>query len=107
MKNSYNSWGIAQIDTDEYKIIQKMQNERAKEALKSIDSGAHYRYEFKGVKLDPYRIMDLYKITHPAHQHALKKLLRAGRSVKDQKQDIQEVIDSLNRWLEMMQEDEK
>ena len=47
-----------------------------------------------------------YKITHPAHQHALKKLLRCGKSVKEQKQDIKEVIDSLTRWLEMIEEDE-
>ena len=69
------------------------------------DSGAHYRYSYRGVKMDPYRIIAVYGITHPAHQHALKKLLRAGRSVKNQRQDVQEVIDSLNRWLEMLDED--
>ena len=47
------------------------------------DSGAYYRKEFKGVKLDPYRILRVYGINHPAQQHAIKKLLRAGGSVKD------------------------
>jgi len=69
------------------------------------DLGAHYRYSFRGVALDPYRILDLYGITHPAHQHALKKLLRAGRSIKNQRQDINEVILTLQRWLAMMDED--
>jgi hypothetical protein len=69
------------------------------------DSGAHYRYNYRGVKLDPYRIISVYGITNPAHQHALKKLLRAGRSVKSERQDIREVIDSLSRWLEMIDED--
>ena len=72
---------------------------------KALD--AHYAYEFKGIRLDPYRIMQVYKkITHPAHQHAFKKLLRAGESVKPLKQDIREVIMTLERWLEMIEEEE-
>ena len=66
----------------------------------------HYKYSYKGIKLDPYRILKIYKITCPAQQHAIKKLLRAGNSVKDLKQDIQEVIDTLQRKLEMLEEDE-
>jgi hypothetical protein len=50
--------------------------------------------------------MSVYKITHPAHQHAIKKLLRVGASVKDLRQDIEETIVTLKRWLEMMDEDE-
>lgn len=67
-------------------------------------SGAHYKYEYKGIKMDPYRILDLYKITNPAQQHAIKKLLRAGSSVKSLHQDIDEVIVTLNRWKEMLAE---
>ena len=66
----------------------------------------HYNFKYKEIKIDPYRIMYEYKIVHPAHQHALKKLLRAGNSIKNLKQDIQEVIDSLERWIEMIDEDE-
>ena len=69
------------------------------------DSGSHYNFEYKGVLIDPYRIMKQYQITHPAHQHALKKLLRAGRGHKELRQDITEVLDSLYRWLDMMEED--
>lgn len=64
-----------------------------------------YNIQYKGVKLDPYRIMLAYGITHPAHQHALKKLLRAGRSHKTMHEDIEEVIESLKRWQEMIRED--
>lgn len=71
-----------------------------------VDSGRHYRYSYRGIKLDPYRIIHTYRITHPAHQHALKKLLRAGKSVKSLRQDIKEVQDALTRWLEMLDEDE-
>lgn len=73
----------------------------------SADSGRHYRYSYRGVKLDPYRIIDAYGITHPAQQHAIKKLLRAGKSVKSLRQDIQEVQDALTRWLEMLDEDQR
>ena len=70
------------------------------------DSGKHYRYSYRQIKLDPYRIIAVYGITHPAHQHALKKLLRAGKSVKSLRQDIREVQDALTRWLEMLDEDD-
>lgn len=66
---------------------------------------SYYKYSYKGIKLDPYRILDIYKITCPAQQHAIKKLLRAGNSVKELKQDIAEVIDTLKRKLEMLEED--
>lgn len=65
----------------------------------------HYKYDYKGIKLDPYRILTVYNVTCPAMQHAIKKLLRAGNSIKDLEQDIQEVIDTLKRKLEMLKED--
>ena len=58
------------------------------------------------VKADPYRILLAYNIIHPAHQHAVKKLLRCGTSHKTLAQDIQETIDTLERWKEMIAEDE-
>ncbi len=69
------------------------------------DLGAHYSFTYKGIKVDPYRIFEIYGITSGAHQHAIKKLLRAGKSIKPLKQDIAEVIISLNRWLDMLEED--
>ena len=69
------------------------------------DHAKHYKYEDTGVKIDPYRILDVYGITHPAHQHAIKKLLRAGKSVKDLDRDIEEVIMTLQRWQEMLKEE--
>lgn len=68
--------------------------------------GKHYRFTYKGIKLDPYRIFRIYKITDPEQQHAIKKLLRAGQSVKSLKQDIAEVKKTLDRWLEIIEEDE-
>ena len=57
-------------------------------------------------KLDIYRILSLYDVTDPCLQHAIKKLLCAGkRGVKNQMQDINEAILSLQRLLEMQGED--
>ena len=69
------------------------------------DLGKHYKFSYKGIKLDPYRIMKVYNITDPAQQHAIKKLLRAGNSVKALSQDIDEVVVTLTRWKEMLLED--
>lgn len=72
----------------------------------TLASDKHYRFSYKGIKLDPYRILKIYKITDPAQQHAIKKLLRAGQSQKSLVQDLEEVIMSLQRQLEMLKEDE-
>ena len=74
-------------------------------------SKAHNHY-FKDVRhleyIDVYRIIDLYEITDPCLQHALKKILVAGgRGHKDQSRDVQDVIDSCVRWQEMQQENKE
>ena len=57
-------------------------------------------------KLDIYRILKLYEVSDPCLQHAIKKLLCAGkRGVKNQTQDIKEAVQSLQRFLEMQGED--
>ena len=67
----------------------------------------HYSVEYRGIKIDLYRIFTLFNITCPAIQHAIKKLIRCGASIKSTKVDIQEAIDILNRKLEMLSEDEQ
>lgn len=89
--------GLYDYHTDILELI-----EEDKQGIKEYK---YYKYSYKGIKLDPYRILDIYKITCPAQQHAIKKLLRAGNSVKELKQDITEVIDTLKRKLEMLEED--
>lgn len=69
----------------------------------------HY---FKNVshlkEVDFYRIADLFGITDQAIGHAIKKLLVPGiRGAKGFRQDVQEAVDTLNRRLEMLNEDEK
>ena len=58
--------------------------------------------------LDVYRVINIFGVTDPCIQHALKKLLCSGvRGHKDQSKDIQDVIDTLERWKQMREEDYK
>jgi hypothetical protein len=70
-----------------------------------------YNHYFKNTvhlnAVDVYRVLSLYGVTDPCLQHAIKKLLCAGdRGAKDIEQDVQEAIDALGRWQDMMEEDE-
>ena len=56
--------------------------------------------------LDIYRVISIFGVTDPCFQHALKKLLCTGdRGYKDTEQDVQDVIDTLERWKQMRKED--
>jgi hypothetical protein len=72
-------------------------------------SRKHNHY-FKDVShlgtVDVYRVLDLFNVTDPCIQHAVKKLLVAGGrgAGKDISQDIREAIDTLSRWHEMQDE---
>ena len=68
----------------------------------------HYFKDVSRLKtIDVYRVLDLFGVTDPCLQHAIKKLLCAGnRGAKDKTQDVQEAISSLLRYLEMQTENE-
>ncbi len=67
---------------------------------------SRYKWSFRGVSFDFYRLCEILGITSHPQAHALKKVIRAGRSVKPLTQDIDEAIDSLRRWREMVAEDD-
>ena len=72
-------------------------------------SHEHYFKDVTHLKtIDVYRVLDLFNVSNPCVQHAVKKLLCSGqRGVKDTRQDVQEAITSLVRCLEMQTEDAK
>lgn len=67
----------------------------------------HYHKDVRHLKsIDVYRLLELFGVTDQAIGHAIKKLMVAGgRGAKDVAQDIQEAIDTLQRWQEMRIED--
>lgn len=69
---------------------------------------SHYFKSVAGLTyVDVYRVLALFNVTDPCLQHAVKKLLVAGGrgGGKDISRDIQEAIDTLQRWHEMRKED--
>ncbi len=69
-----------------------------------------YPHYFKSVShletVDVYRVLSLFQVNDACIQHAIKKLLCAGdRGDKSMIKDITEARDSLNRHLEMLDED--
>lgn len=58
------------------------------------------------VSFDFYRLCEILGIRGGPREHALKKTIRAGQSVKSLEQDIDEAIACLMRWKEMVTEDE-
>ena len=71
---------------------------------------SHYYKNVAHLKdIDAYRVLERFGVTDPSIQHAVKKLLVAGGrgAGKDQDQDVQEAIDSLQRFQEMRIEDDR
>lgn len=56
--------------------------------------------------VDVYRVLTLFGVTDPAIQHAIKKLLTAGRRPggKSELRDVQEARQALDRYFEMQSE---
>lgn len=108
--------GLSIMDTDKTTVNDDMNYKDLQDYLENMDDGydvlnptpQYYNYIYRGIKLDPYRIIEIYGITHPAQQQALKKILRMGTHDKRElHEDILGVIDALRRWLEMIEEEER
>lgn len=70
---------------------------------------SHYHKDVSSLNsIDVYRVLDLWDVKDHAIGHAIKKLLNAGqRGSKSLEQDLQEVIDSIQRKLNMIDEDNR
>lgn len=70
---------------------------------------SHYKRDISKLNLkvlDVYRLIDLFNITCPVAQHVFKKSMAAGqRGHKDLLKDWQDILDSAERRLEMLDED--
>jgi hypothetical protein len=84
----------------------------------AADTGAHYRYSYRAkvsqadanrgyvdVKLDPYRICDIYQVGGGPREHIVKKGLRGLRKGDTEWGLIKQLRDALDRWEEMVKED--
>lgn len=78
----------------------------------TVDNRIKNSHYYKGVahlnEVDVYRVLQLFEVTDPCLQHAIKKLLVPGKRSggKDRMADVREAIYSLERWQEMRAEDQ-
>ena len=69
---------------------------------------SHYHKDVSHLKsIDIYRLLELFGVTDQAIGHVVKKLMCAGkRGSKSFEQDVREAVDTLNRRLQMIAEDD-
>ncbi|WPK20284.1 hypothetical protein [Salmonella phage SD-12_S18] len=71
-------------------------------------AGHKYRRVYRGQVFDVYDIIEMWQVTCPAIQHALKKILVPGKRGKNSTlADIKEAIDALIRAMELQEERER
>ena len=80
-------------------------DELSKKILNIVDLGSHYRNEFKGIKVDVYRVLQIFGVTDPVAQHIVKKLLRGTKKGHDEITVWNEVFKACERKKEMIEED--
>jgi hypothetical protein len=104
-------------DFDGFEVVKNMEESSGSNSnfyspdikIKGDASHAHYYKDVSHLqKVDVYRVLELYNVTNPCIQHAVKKLLCAGgRGAKGTERDLIEAIDSITRALDMIAEDER
>ena len=61
-----------------------------------------YQRQVPSTTIDIYDILNAYRVTCPATQHAIKKLLQPGeRGHKDRLTDLREALASVERAIQM------
>lgn len=74
-------------------------------SVRIVSGKDKYNRPCKGVTIDVYDVLQAFEVTNPALQHLVKKALCAGlRGHKDRQQDLQDIIDSAHRAIELEKE---
>lgn len=80
--------------------LEKVGNEPNKGGV--IAGSSKYIRSCKGVTIDVYDVLQAFEVTNPALQHLIKKALCAGlRGHKDREQDLNEILESAKRAIEL------
>ena len=65
-----------------------------------------YQRKVPSTTIDIYDILNAYRVTCPATQHAIKKLLQPGdRGHKDKLTDLREALASIERAIQLEEQD--
>lgn len=75
------------------------------QAVRNENGKDKYNRPCKGVTIDVYDVLQAFEVTNPALQHLIKKALCAGlRGHKDRQQDLNEILESARRAIELEKE---
>ena len=88
------------------KYVSKGKEHAMERTRKIAEKYPHYYMGVRGLEyVDVYRILDGFGVKDPNIQHAVKKLMACGgRGAKDFRKDLQEAIDTLERRLVILDE---
>ena len=65
-----------------------------------------YQRKVPSTTIDIYDVLNAYRVTYPATQHAIKKLLQPGeRGHKDKLTDLREALASVERAIQLEEQD--
>lgn len=71
-------------------------------SVRIVSAPGKYNRPCKGVTIDVYDVLHAFEVTNPALQHLIKKALCAGlRGHKDREQDLNEILESAKRAIEL------
>lgn len=69
---------------------------------RAIAGNNKYIRSCKSTTIDVYDVLQAFEVTNPALQHLIKKALCAGlRGHKDRQQDLNEILESAKRAIEL------
>ena len=114
--NGIACWRLSSLSSREAKLqyIPEIPLKKEVKLFEQPVKGPHYandkyKREIKpGVMVDVYDVIECYEVTSGALQHALKKILAAGkRGHKDYEQDLIDILSSVERALFQHQEKHK
>lgn len=93
---------VAWSQVESFKVPRDIPKKKSRKHNHYFKYVGHLKY------IDVYRVLSLFGVTDEPVAHAIKKLLVSGnRGHKDKSKDIQEAIDSLKRFQQMVREDAK
>jgi len=110
----YNQFGAMPVDHFgwEYSMAFRIVDQRYNPANAPLEQTNKYdrtitgKYGTGKCTIDVYRVLAAYDVTDSEIAHAVKKLLAPGqRGVKEEHQDIEEAIQSLQAWIARMDDE--
>ena len=97
LKHHYEKGRDLDIFENQFIYISTTEYEEEKQKPKN-----KYHRDLKGVTVDVYDVLKAFEVTDPALQHLIKKALCAGlRGHKNKDQDLQDILESAKRAVEL------